>query len=106
MPKIITYFLQPIYSKADAGGNVYWAFEIRDAETGHQVQGWIHGGESNIDGIIYGFSAPKEYDRSIVRLKEKQIGVREMNRIWKTWPYAGCHSDDIQKFIKEQFGKD
>jgi hypothetical protein len=106
MPKIITYFLQPYYSKADAGGNVYWAFEMRDAETGLEIHGYISGGESNIDGIIYGFSTPKEFDRTIVRLKEQQVGIREMNKIQKTWPYAGCASDDIRKFIREQFGKE
>jgi len=92
-------------SKADSSGNRYWAFSFQDLITGKSVEGTISGGESNIKAVTLGWSEKDEWDRTI-KIDCQELGIRQFNRMTKTWPYAGCHPDAIRIFIKKGLDMD
>lgn len=91
-------------SKRDSSGNVYWAMRYIDHETGKVVNAMIGGGESNIRGILQHWNPnlPKyDWDRSII-FHTKEMPKKEFKTMVADWPYGGCASEDIAKFIREQ----
>jgi hypothetical protein len=98
----ITGILEIFNSRRDSNGNCYWAFTYTDVATGKTVSANISGGESNISGIRRHLNPEVEgWDRSI-KYSTTELPIREFNRLKKDWPYAGCASEDIAEFIREQ----
>jgi hypothetical protein len=98
----VTYFLKAYYSKRDRSGNVYWAFTLTDADAQKIIaEGTVSGGESNIRSIMFGFSNPDEWDRSIL-FNSEELPIREFNRFTKGWRYAGCTAEQLQAFIRSK----
>jgi hypothetical protein len=96
----VTYFLNAYHSKRDRSGNVYWAFTFIDADTQKIVaEGTVSGGESNIRSIMFGFSSPDKWDRSIL-FDDTEMPIRQFDRMVKEWKYAGCTREQLQSFIK------
>jgi hypothetical protein len=98
MPKI-KGVLTAINSERDLNGNTYWAMTFTDTATGKTVQAQISGGESNIYAILRYWGNPNDWDRSIM-FQTKSMKKREFHKLVKTWPYAGCNSEELATFLK------
>lgn len=98
----LDYTLISYYSERDRNGNVYWAFQMVEHETGKVVRGLISGDDSNIYQITRFWNAHDDWDRTIQCIT---IGLskKEFNRITAGWEYAGCRADDeIVPFIRRK----
>lgn len=98
----LTATLTAINSRRDKFGNTYWALRFVDHETGKIVVGTVSGGESNIRSIMRFWNPDlDDWDRSIQFLTQT-LPIREFNRLVKGWSYAGCRSEDLVGFIRQQ----
>lgn len=82
-------------SRADIYGNRYFAFSFSD-ESGAEVEAKFNGGESNIRSALR-LEMGLEWDQ--MHYREQELKIREFNRMVKSWPYAGCSSADLARYI-------
>lgn len=95
MPQQITAILRIL----NDGGN-QWAFAWTDCATGAQVQALISGGDSNIRSMVFYLNGGSWEPHSTYHY-DSELGKREFNRTTKDWPYAGCHPEELAKFVRE-----
>ena len=93
----IKYILDLLYNERDFAGNVYWAFRLTSTATGKQSTGRISGGESNIRGAMYYLNG--EQHTNNYYYTSHQMKKREFNRLTAGWPYAGCQSEELAKYM-------
>ena len=93
--------LHAFHSLKDRAGNLYWAFRFTEYATGKRVEGFIGActGDSNLYGVLFGWSVPNKWDRSI-EWQVTPMPIREFDRMKKGWPYAGSQPEEIAKWIK------
>ncbi len=92
--------LTAINSRGDNCGNRYWALRYVCHETGKIVEGTVSGGESNIYAILQHWNDPDGWDRSVQFLRQEDLPIREFRRLVKDMSHAGCHPQDLAKFIR------
>jgi len=83
-------------SRPDFAGNCYYAFTY--SENGKSVSGKISGGESNIRAAIYDLfngDCTKTF-----HMYEKDMKIRDFNKMVRDWKYAGCEPAKIAAWIK------
>jgi hypothetical protein len=99
MPKIIG-ILTRHYSKRDSNGNVYDFASYTDTETGKTI-------EMHCDNIrhITGHLERIYPEGSEVFYQEQEHGQRELFRLMKPLPYAGCLPAEGAKYIISQLDK-
>ena len=100
---MIKAILQCYYSKRDINGSCYYAMRFIDTETGRQAFGRVHGGESNVAGIVHEMGL--EWERvsySVTQLPKKVFNTLVFNN---GNAYAGCRAEELVAFInKEIYG--
>jgi hypothetical protein len=94
---MIQAILECFNSKRDRNGNCYWAFRWTDTQTGESVAGQVSGGESNVGSIMYGMGLTCE----TCHHTRTEMGIRDFNRMVKTWPYAGCTKEELAHFVRK-----
>lgn len=81
-------------------GERQWAFAWVDCATGESVQAMISGGDSNIRSMVFHLNGGSWEPHSTYQYVS-ELGKREFNRTTKDWPYAGCHPEELAKFVRE-----
>jgi hypothetical protein len=72
-------------SRIDRNGNTYWAFGLRDTQTGKSLAFKEGGSGSN---ATYWLSHELDYEWEDLHTTEHELPVRQFERMVKTWPYA------------------
>lgn len=97
--------LEAISSRTDSCGNREWAMRYTDFATGKVIGAKISGGDSNIMGIRRHWNVPDGWDDSLMT-ESFELKIREFNRLTKGWPHAGCRSEDLANWLRQQLAKD
>ena len=82
-------------------GENQWAFTWTDCATGAQVQARISGSDSNIRSMVY-FLNGESWEPHSTYYYFSELGKRAFNRATADWPYAGCNSEALAQYVREQ----
>jgi hypothetical protein len=99
--KVAKYIITKINSRSDMYGNRYWAVEATNLKNDKQVQGRV--GANNIDGVGQYWDVYDGWDRSI-HFQERELPIREFNRLTKNWPYFGSDTEEIAANLRKGLG--
>jgi hypothetical protein len=95
--------LDIIKSKPDIYGNSYVGMIVTRLSDNKQASGYISGGPSNCQIALKELTGGEWGNFTYT---EKEIGIRNWNRMFKNAPYLGCTPEDINPKIIEQWNKE
>lgn len=94
----ILVVLEVIGSKADVYGNRYFAIRATRTSDGAKARGHVDA-KSNAESSIARMVGDYEHYMVI----EKELPIREFNRITRGWRYLGCSSERMNSEIIDQW---
>ena len=99
--KVAKYVITKLNSRGDMYGNRYWAVQATNLKNDKTTYGKV--GANNIDGVARYWDVPGDWDRSIL-FQEKELPIRDFNRLTKGWPYIGNNADEIALKLRAALG--
>lgn len=96
--------LEPVFSRKDIAGNVYFSFMATNPDTNQTIYGNCGSLQdaTNITRITNEWHGPGTgWARDIMVMESTMYPIRQYNAMTKYWPWVGSDTKRIREYIKE-----